>query len=59
MALFSSEHNVSGVELFLAPASFPVAAGLVVSYGGVPCDKPERKGLALLHGLQTSLDSLF
>jgi hypothetical protein len=58
MALFASKNAVDGIDLFLSPASLPAATDLIVQYGGVPCDKPKPEGLALLSGLQNSLDSL-
>lgn len=57
MALFSGMLSNKGLDIYFSPGSVSYAKGLIDSYSGTPCDKPDKK-LPLLVGRSNAMDKL-
>jgi hypothetical protein len=51
--------NTGDWVVFFSPKAVDIAKPLIDEYLAEPCDRPERKGLALLVGQQSTMDELF
>jgi hypothetical protein len=58
MALFEEAVMQSGCSVYFSPGSLPGAENLIASYGGVPCETPDKKNLRYLAGDISALESL-
>jgi len=59
MALFSGIVSKEGLDIYFSPGSISHTKALINTYGGIPCEKPLDKNLALLVGHSDARDRLF
>lgn len=58
VAVFATTNPRDTGDFYFSPAAALLLADFVIPSGGVPCDRPSRDGLSLLHGPSDALDAM-